>query len=282
MPRKRLPWIKLWFEMLGDPKMTRLTLAERGCWHEVLLLAGQSPIRGKLMLTETEPMTMDDIARALSLTPDEYPVLESCVEKLIKLNSLRWNAKCLEVIHFIERQDKYPSDFKDYHKKSPDKFLNNSELSPDKLRKEEEGRGERKKKDITSSNDEVIIYSLKTPDEAKQLFDLWNSLGIVKHRRLTRDMTRAIKATSSDFSAAEISQAMRNYAHIVKDEQCYFGYRWTLKDFLKRGLEKFLDLQVALSNYRKEGIDGAYRQHPEPDGEPYEWEETPGESEDTS
>ncbi|MGQ9545958.1 MAG: hypothetical protein ACUVTR_02165 [Dehalococcoidia bacterium] len=144
MPRKRLPWIKLWFEMLGDPKMTRLTLAERGCWHEILLLAGQSPIRGKLMLTEIEPMTMDDIARALSLTPDEYPVLESCVQKLIQLNSLHWNEhRCLEVTHFIERQDKYPSDFQDYHKKSPDKFLHNSVNTPEKLLKEEEGRGKR-------------------------------------------------------------------------------------------------------------------------------------------
>ena len=160
--RKRLPWIKLWFEMLGDPKMTRLTLAERGCWHEILLLAGQSPVRGKLMLTETEPMTLDDIARALSLTPDEYPVLESCVNKLIKLDSLRWNEhNCLEVVHFIERQDKYPSDFEHHQQKSPDKLLNNSqitpttvpnnsEITPKKLRKEEEGRGEGQKEDLAS------------------------------------------------------------------------------------------------------------------------------------
>ena len=94
------------------------------------------------------------------------------------------------------------------------------------------------------------------PEQAIKLFDLWNSLGLIKHRKLTGDMTRAIKATSRDFSVAEISQAMKNYAHIVNDEQCFFKYRWTLRDFLKRGLEKFLDLEVALSNYREGGKAG--------------------------
>lgn len=91
--------------------------------------------------------------------------------------------------------------------------------------------------------------------EARELFDLWNSLGVIKHKKLTGDMTRAIKAASRDFSAAEISQAMKNYAHIVNDEQCFFKYRWTLRDFLKRGLEKFLDLEVALNNYRRGASD---------------------------
>ena len=46
---------------------------------------------------------------------------------------------------------------------------------------------------------------------------------------------------------------MKNYAHIVNDEQYYFEYKWTLEDFLKRGLRKFLDLEVAKNNYRKKG-----------------------------
>jgi hypothetical protein len=134
--------------MLGDPKMTRLSIAERGCWDGILLLAGQSPIRGKLMLTETKSMSLDDISKALSLTYKEKKVLTGCISKMIELNSLRWNENnCLEVIHFKERQEVYPSDFEDYHKKSPDKLLKNSDITPEKLQKEGEGRGE--KKDIT-------------------------------------------------------------------------------------------------------------------------------------
>ncbi|GAH78044.1 unnamed protein product, partial [marine sediment metagenome] len=30
----------------------------------------------------------------------------------------------------------------------------------------------------------------------------------------------------------------------------FFKYRWTLKDFLRRGLEKFMDGEIARQNYR--------------------------------
>ncbi|MDO9580396.1 MAG: hypothetical protein Q7J06_07490 [Bacteroidales bacterium] len=122
------------------------------------------------------------------------------------------------------------------------------------------GEGRLVKSSLVKSNKPPYIPPLKgesnnQPEQAKELFDLWNSLGVIKHKKLTGDMTRAIKAASRDFSAAEISQAMKNYAHIVNDKQCFFKYRWTLKDFLKRGLEKFLDLEVALSNYRRGGVE---------------------------
>ena len=150
MPRGRrpYPWIKLWFDMLNDVKMNRLSIAERGCWTGILLLAGQSPERGKLLLTETEPMNTDDIAGALHLTPDEVPALESCISKLVALNSLRWNGHCLEVINFKKRQEVYESDFKDYHVPDEKKLRINSELTPNKVLKEGEGRGKRKDVDV--------------------------------------------------------------------------------------------------------------------------------------
>ena len=147
--RRPLPWIKLWYEMLGDPKMTRLSIAETGCWCKILLLAGQSPIRGSLMLTETEPMTIRDISKALNLTNREIFNLKSCVSKMEKMNSLRWNGSgALEVVHFLERQDKYPSDLQNYHRGGSSKLRINSELTPDFLRKEGEGRGEKREADI--------------------------------------------------------------------------------------------------------------------------------------
>ncbi|GAJ14204.1 unnamed protein product, partial [marine sediment metagenome] len=97
----------------------------------------------------------------------------------------------------------------------------------------------------------------KQTEEAKELFDLWNSLGVIKHRKLTGQMMRALRATLRDFSTTDVSQAMKNYATILHDDSCFFKYRWTLKDFLKRGLEKFLDLEVALNNYRKKAGAGA-------------------------
>ena len=94
------------------------------------------------------------------------------------------------------------------------------------------------------------------------VFDLWNSLEITKHKQLTDDTKRAIGTASKDYSEEEICQAIKNYAEILKGDQYYFKYTWTLKDFLKRGMEKFLDLEIARQNYleKKGGQDGAHRQ----------------------
>ncbi len=137
--RRPLPWIKLWLEMLNDTKMNRLSAAEKWCWIGILLLAGQPPERGKLLLTETEPMTLEDIASALRLTPEEIPLLENCISKLIDLKSLKWNDHCLEVINFKKRQEVYKSDLP-ADELTPNSLRILSELTPT----EGEGRGETK------------------------------------------------------------------------------------------------------------------------------------------
>ena len=93
------------------------------------------------------------------------------------------------------------------------------------------------------------------------IFDLWNSLGILKHKKLTDDMKQAIDRVLRDYSLEDVSQAIKNYAEILKCDQYYFKYSWTLKDFLRRGLEKFSSLETARQNYlnQKGGENGANR-----------------------
>jgi len=147
--RRPLPWIKLWFDTIGDPKMAQLSAAEKWCWVGILLLAGQSPVRGKLMLSNSKPMNENDIYRALRLSPKERKFLKTCISKMTDMDSLKWNNSCLEVIHFKDRQEVFESDLINYHKKksaelTPDKLLKTPDLTPDLLQKEGEGRGERK------------------------------------------------------------------------------------------------------------------------------------------
>ena len=93
------------------------------------------------------------------------------------------------------------------------------------------------------------------------IFKLWNALEIIKHKKLTADIKRAIDRALRDSSLEEVSQAIKNYAEILKGDQYYFKYSWTLKDFLKRGLDKFLDLEIAKRNYGGDR-DGAHRGSP--------------------
>jgi len=91
------------------------------------------------------------------------------------------------------------------------------------------------------------------------IYILWNEQGIIKHNNLTEDTTRAISRALKDYTQEEICQAIKNYSEILKDEQYYFKYSWTLKDFLKRGLAKFLDINIARKNYLKDNGDGRTR-----------------------
>jgi hypothetical protein len=112
-------------------------------------MGGQLDLFGEVKLEESEPMTINDIARALNLHPHEIRHLKSSISKMIELESLRWNDNhCLDVINFQKRQEVFPSDLahnSDNSEITPKKLRVTSELAPVKILKEEEGRGERKK-----------------------------------------------------------------------------------------------------------------------------------------
>lgn len=59
---KKLPWVRLYTETTKDPKIRRRPVAERWVWMSVLCLAGESPVRGTLLVTESSPITEQDIA----------------------------------------------------------------------------------------------------------------------------------------------------------------------------------------------------------------------------
>ena len=88
--------------------------------------------------------------------------------------------------------------------------------------------------------------------KVKSIYIVWNKQKIVTHKKLTDDTSRAIGVALKDYSVEEICQAIKNYAEILAGpERYYFKYRWTLMDFLKRGLAKFLDIEVARVNYTR-------------------------------
>lgn len=81
------------------------------------------------------------------------------------------------------------------------------------------------------------------------IFEFWNSKNIIKHKKLVPQMETAIKSALKHYSENEIRQAIENYANILHHPDTRWTYVWTLSDFLKRGIEKFLDYEIAKMNY---------------------------------
>lgn len=128
---------------------------------------------------------------------------------------------------------------------TPDQLPTNSEVIPDQL--------------LTNSalskvkESKVNVLS----DKIEEIFNLWNSLKIIQHRKITNSIKSSLIARLKDYSKDEIKQSINNYKSIIEDPNCYFKYRWTLGDFLSRGegknIDRFLDLKQAKENFSNGG-----------------------------
>lgn len=87
------------------------------------------------------------------------------------------------------------------------------------------------------------------------IFNYWNGWNIRRHRVLDDRIQTAIRHALKIHSEAEVCQAIANYQAILSNpDRYYFSYKWTLVDFLNRGLEKFLDPEIAKHNYARKPI----------------------------
>ncbi len=105
-----LPWIKMWIEGLDDPKLTRMSLAERGAWWDLLKLAAKCEAGGRIV-SGGIGLELDEIADSLHIkTADERQALESMIVKMAERGSLMWNeGHTLVVVNYEKRQMVPPS-----------------------------------------------------------------------------------------------------------------------------------------------------------------------------
>lgn len=91
-----------------------------------------------------------------------------------------------------------------------------------------------------------------------RIFDHWNSKKIRVHRTMDDKLTKQIQILIDELGSEQIIMAIDTYDAIIKSKEYYFDYKWSLIDFLKRGISKFTDEEVAKSNYRS-GTNGLDR-----------------------
>lgn len=96
--------------------------------------------------------------------------------------------------------------------------------------------------DKNVKNDKNKIYNL---------FNYWNSLKIITHKNIKK-FEGALKSALRDYKPEEIEKAMGNYNTVLRGEDYFWTYKWTLKEFLHRGLDKFLDINKPLENFLKQ------------------------------
>ena len=72
------------------------------------------------------------------------------------------------------------------------------------------------------------------------IFELWNSLNLIKHAELTDERSHAIKAALEGHTVEELCKAIIDYAEVLQAKGRFSELHWSLEDFLSQGLEKFV------------------------------------------
>jgi len=182
-----LSWIKMWLEALDDPKLIRLTLAERGAWWGILKLAGKCAAGGKIV-SGGAGLDMDEITDALHIkTAEDQQSLKSMIAKMEKRGSLIWNGNVLTVVHYEGRQKVPPS------------------ARPEAVAERVRRYRERKKK---AGKDEEVQPSPKAGDEA--VLAVWS--GVKGFPRDSNEATRFLDKLRAEFPDVDILDVSRSWA----------------------------------------------------------------------
>ena len=87
--------------------------------------------------------------------------------------------------------------------------------------------------------------------EEEKIFNYWNKQNINNYNDFEL-FKEVIKKTLKYHNYSEIIMSIENYAIILKGEDYYYDYIFSLYDFLEpKNIAKFIDLEIAKSNYRK-------------------------------
>ena len=97
-----------------------------------------------------------------------------------------------------------------------------------------------------TENENVIVI--------KNVFEHWNYNNIIKHRELTEEISKSIEKALKTYTEEEIKCYIDRYAEVLKDEEYFFSYKWTLAQFLSRkeGISSFTDDGDKWVNYQSE------------------------------
>jgi len=158
------------------------------------------------------------------------------IEKLVKLGLIEYDVRGLPATRYFKITEnnniiKLLSTKKDVDNKKSRKWTTGSQI----IRQLD---GEKLDSNNTNYN---TNYNTK-------IFTHWLNQNIYKHKKNTFE-SQILKK----YSLEEILTAITNYGIIVNGEEYYWSYKWTLGDFLKRGLDRFMDLDTAKENYRANG-----------------------------
>ena len=89
------------------------------------------------------------------------------------------------------------------------------------------------------------------------ILDYWNSKDVLpthKKEVVNRRIQKKHRMQIDEYGKESVLKAIDNYAQILANPHLYyFSYRWSIWDFLARGLDRFIEEMKPLDNFKKNG-----------------------------
>ena len=264
-------WIKIVTDIFDDEKILLIESMPDAdkiivIWFKLLCLAGKTNNGGVLMLNErihyTDEMLATIFRRPVNTVRMALKVFEDfgMIEIINNVITIPNWSKHQTLDKLEERKEymrKYMQKYREKQRriasgecKVNSKVYSKVNVSDPEVEEE---------LDIDKEEEDNILSTSPAPPKPVQpmkpvevIFNHWNSKSIIKHRKITDKLKRAINNALKDYSQDEICTAIDNYAIILADDKYYWTYKWGLQEFISRGLDKFLDFEVAANNYMKD------------------------------
>lgn len=111
---------------------------------------------------------------------------------------------------------------------------------------------------LSVNNINALSVNNKYIDIFKKILTYWNTFKIYYHKENTfinniltntGNLRKHFKVILDDYHEKEIKEAIENYNTCLKSDLYYWSYKWSLWDFLIKGLNKFVNDAEPLKNY---------------------------------
>lgn len=260
-------WIKIATDIFNDEKILLIeSLPEADTiitiWFKLLCLAGRQNNSGIFIMNDKVPYTDKMLATIFRRkeasvqmalkTFQEFEMIE-IVDNVITIPN--WDKyQKLDAYEAKKEYDRQYQAKKRLEQKEKLLVVNNRTTDSTMvgiLDKEEDKDKEVLKENIIKEKNQP--FSPKIPQELQELFDFWNSKGIVVHRTINEKMVQLLKKALDLYGQAQIKQAIENYSIVLNDSTYYFSTRWTIGDFVKQtnALPDFLPEGIKWINYQE-------------------------------
>lgn len=243
-----------------DPAVRTLNYEQRGIWREMIDDMWESEPRGCLMLNG-KACTDEMIANSLGLDNQKFSevltillargVARRC-EKTGAIYSKRMvkDEQLRKMRQEIGKKGGNPNLVnQNSTKMNLNVNIGDNQIIENENEYENEYENEKKFKSLDfetyEKNDNEIL-----------ILECWNAQNIIKHDSLdsVKGLKTEIKAALRRYKhdTGIITAGIANYAAVLKSNVHYFKNKWNLKDFLGRGLDRFIDAMEPMKNFLRD------------------------------